>query len=368
LTDPHITLQKLECSKNNDLPALIASNQLPDVMLIGVTNMLNYLELGIPMDLNPLIKESKLDLNAVNPKVIDYVRSFGPNQEMYSMPIYLNTFATYYNKSIFDKFGVPYPKDGMTWDEMFELGRKLSIRDGGTQYYGLQMNNTKRLQTQLALDYVNPSTNKSLIQSDGWKKFFETWKRLAEIPGNQPPESAFLGALNRFVKEQTLAMLPDIQLSSENLESISKTSSVWDVVSFPSFKERPKVGVGVGADALIVTKAAKNPKEAMQVLSVLLSNEVQNSWTKDGFLTVLNNKEVQKQYMSNKPLYKGKNTGAFYYNEIAEPYKVTKFDAIAKKHYDAALKDYVYSNSDLNTILRTKEEATNKEIEAELKK
>jgi multiple sugar transport system substrate-binding protein len=362
---PNITMKKVDCLKGS-LTDLAAGGNLPDIMLVGVTNMLNFLDVNLPLDLNAPMKEGGIDLQKIDPKVVGYVRSFGEHNEMFAMPIYLNTFATFYNKSIFDKFGVTYPKDGMTWPDMIDLAKKLSRTDNGTPYYGLQMRNTKRLQTQMALDFVDPKTSKSLIQSAGWRTFFETWKQMNDVPGNLPGEKDFLGgALNMFVKDQNLAMLADIQLSSDSLESLSKSGSDWDVVSFPVFKEKPKVGVGVGADALIVTRGSKHVKEAVNALSVYLSNEVQDDWTKQGFLTVLNNNEIKKNYMLEKPLYKGKNTKAFYYNEIADAYRVSPYDDIAKKTNDAALKEYIYGKKDLNTVLRETEEATNKLIEAE---
>jgi multiple sugar transport system substrate-binding protein len=362
---PHITMKKVDCVKGS-LTDLAAGGNLPDIMLVGVTNMLNFLDVNLPLDLNASMKEGGIDLARIDPKVVGYVRSFGTQNEMFAMPIYLNTFATFYNKSIFDKFGVTYPKDGMTWPDMIDLAKKLSRTDNGTPYFGLQMRNTKRLQTQMALEFVDTKTNKSLIQSAGWRTFFETWKQMADVPGNLPNEKDFLGgALNLFVKDQNLAMLADIQLSSASLESLSKSGSDWDVVSFPVFKEKPKVGVGVGADALIVTRGSKHVKEAINALSVYLSNEVQDDWTKQGFLTVLNNNEIKKNYMLDKPLYKGKNTQAFYYNEIADAYKVSQYDDIAKKANDAALKEYIYGKKDLNTVLRETEEKTNKLIEAE---
>lgn len=45
-------------------------------------------------------------------------------------PVVNNTMSLYYNKDLFDKFGVSYPKDGMTWDEVLELNRQLD-KNGG---------------------------------------------------------------------------------------------------------------------------------------------------------------------------------------------------------------------------------------------
>jgi multiple sugar transport system substrate-binding protein len=46
----------------------------------------------------------------------------------------------FYNKELFDRFGVPYPKDTWTLAEFEETARKLARKDGDTQYWGYQPN------------------------------------------------------------------------------------------------------------------------------------------------------------------------------------------------------------------------------------
>jgi len=46
----------------------------------------------------------------------------------------------FYNKDLFDKAGVPYPKEGWTLDDMVDKARKLTRQDGQTQFWGYQVN------------------------------------------------------------------------------------------------------------------------------------------------------------------------------------------------------------------------------------
>lgn len=48
----------------------------------------------------------------------------------------MNNVVTYYNREIFDKFAISYPRDGITWEEMAALAQKVSRVDNGVQYYG----------------------------------------------------------------------------------------------------------------------------------------------------------------------------------------------------------------------------------------
>ena len=50
----------------------------------------------------------------------------------------------YYNKRLFDRAGVPYPRDGWTWDEFRSACQKLTVRPPGALHpaqYGFQVEN-----------------------------------------------------------------------------------------------------------------------------------------------------------------------------------------------------------------------------------
>ncbi len=46
----------------------------------------------------------------------------------------------FYNKDLFDRAGVPYPKDNWTLDDLVDKARKLVRQDAGQQYWGYQVN------------------------------------------------------------------------------------------------------------------------------------------------------------------------------------------------------------------------------------
>jgi len=54
----------------------------------------------------------------------------------YMTPTDVGSLVIYYNKSLFDKKGIPYPKKGWTWDEFKDIIPKLSYTEGDTRYYG----------------------------------------------------------------------------------------------------------------------------------------------------------------------------------------------------------------------------------------
>ena len=51
------------------------------------------------------------------------------DNKLYALPIDNGAEAVYYNKEIFDKAGVPYPRDTWTWDDLLDKARRLTRKD-----------------------------------------------------------------------------------------------------------------------------------------------------------------------------------------------------------------------------------------------
>jgi multiple sugar transport system substrate-binding protein len=58
-------------------------------------------------------------------------KHYSPKEKIFALPMTLGYYVMYYNNNIFDKFGVSYPKDGMTWDDVAALAKKVSHLESG---------------------------------------------------------------------------------------------------------------------------------------------------------------------------------------------------------------------------------------------
>lgn len=144
------------------------------------------------------------------PVTIDALKNFGDDSgKFYGLPFVRNNAVLYYNKDLFDKFGVDYPEDGMSWDEVIEISRKMTRTDEGVDYSGLHAHGYMELGGQMELPFVDPEKRESLIEKnfEDWKYVFET---LGKIYAHDPNKQLGSGR-NReaFLKDRTLAMWPD---------------------------------------------------------------------------------------------------------------------------------------------------------------
>ncbi|TNJ65385.1 extracellular solute-binding protein [Paenibacillus hemerocallicola] len=366
---PHVTLQVVENKKGSEIQDLITANEIPDIIWEGLTNMGAALaEYDVPMDLTPLAKKYGFDMNKYDTKLVDSIKSYSSKGEILYIPYNVLVFGLHYNKDIFDKFGVSYPKDNRTWEEVTELGKRLTRKEGDLQYIGLRPPlGVNRVQSQLSLSYVDAGGQKAVLAADGWKRLFDTFKSMNEFP-NAPVIKSFFDARDEFLKKRTVAMLPDIlQLQNSDMALLEKEGLKWDFVTYPTFKDKPGVGVGVFSDGFVLPKGSKHADLAFQIVTFLSTDpDVQTEATKNGRITALKDPKVLEHAFENNPAAKGKNVQSVLTQKYPDPIRSSPYNGTGSGIINAKLVDYVNGKADVNTLLKQAEEEFDKKI-AELK-
>lgn len=361
---PHITVEMIRLGKGEaSIESMLARGDFPDFMFTTYPRIKAHRDLGTALDLSALIKNQKLDLNRFDAAALETSRVYGDGT-YYGIPFSLNFLAFFYNKDLFDQFGIGYPKEGMTWEETITLARSFSRTVGGVTFKGIMLPGIADLSTQLSLPRVDLKTNKAAIASESWRRVFDVIKAANDIPGNQSP------VLDDFLVNQRLAMLPSYDARFAALEKLHGTPNnfKWDVTQFPSFKEYPNRSLASSGHFLLVSALSKQKDEAFEVIKLLTSNEVQNLITEHGRFTSLRDEAIRNRYGVNMKSMQGKNISVVFKSAFAPPFTPTAYDAIASKYLNEAVKKLIAGQSDINTIMREAEELTNREIEAELKK
>lgn len=139
---PNITLELMEGNPANsqDVQELLAKKEIPDI--ITVAPSLEYIEdLDLLAPIDDLIEKHEFDLSIFRDGIVEDLRAYDPlgKNQLYGLPIEISLTAMFYNKDIFDKLGKDYPTDNMTWDEVIDLARELTVERDGIQYKGLQI-------------------------------------------------------------------------------------------------------------------------------------------------------------------------------------------------------------------------------------
>ena len=141
--NPGITVQ-LEPVSGSDyygrLLTQIAANDAPDIMNIGDDAVPRFVmsEAFLPLD-DFIAGEDGLDTGIYLPGLLE------PGQwddQQWFLPKDYSPMAVYFNKAIFDEYGVAYPEAGWTWDDLLATAQELTVDtdgDGQTDIWGIQL-------------------------------------------------------------------------------------------------------------------------------------------------------------------------------------------------------------------------------------
>ncbi|CAG7630669.1 ABC transporter substrate-binding protein [Paenibacillus allorhizosphaerae] len=366
---PNITLELVKPGKGTNIEDLIAAGSPPDLLLTWNGRLLYTKEMDLLEDMTPLLTKHKVDLNRFEPAAIEAIKMVSDKGELYALPFALQHYALYYNKDIFDKFGVPYPKDGMTWEQTVELAKKVSREDTGTVYRGMGIQNLASLHYPLSLGAVDAKTNKAVIQNEQWKKVFELGKSIYGIEGNAP-KKFFNDDDDAFVKNRIIAMLPAVNMIPRLMEAEKEKNDLnWDIAQYPSFPERPNMYAMMNTHVVAVTKSSKNKDAAVEVMKVLTSDEVQLiSSQKTARLTSLKSPEIVKAFGTDIPSLKGKHVDSIFKSKHAPGVVMSEYLGKATTILRDQFTQYFNGGKDANTALRDSEESINKMIQTDKQK
>ncbi|CAG7657973.1 hypothetical protein PAECIP111802_06908 [Paenibacillus allorhizosphaerae] len=362
---PNITPQLIPQSATT-LDKMVASGEVPDMILSTSYWYYDLLERGLVSDLNSFIKNEKISFSKFEPEAIDVMKSFSDKGETFGMPYSIMYNMLIYNKDIFDKFAVPYPKDGMTWEETIELAKRVTRLDQGVQYVGLDIGPPTRLTRQLGLPALDEKGEKAVFQTEGYKKAYSLLEKLYSIPGIVEPNKRYEYGIDFFLKDQKLAMYQfNTAAITARLPQLKQTGKDfnWDVVSLPTFEDKKGYSREPEVQMAAVTPNSKNKKAAYAVIKTMISEEAQRAMNRGSKATVLADPAMKKEYALDTKLYEGKNIQNVFVPKLTKVPRQHKYDIKVYPFLNEAAKKIAYEKKDVNTVLREAEEKADKWIQ-----
>lgn len=358
---PDYKIKYIPTGTGTSLPELVASGQQIDNFWGAASTTIGRLkEFKLELDMNELIKKHGVNVSAIEKATMDSVRTLSDENKLYALPLISNTGALYYNKSLFDKFGVSYPQDGMNWDQVLEVAKKLKRVDGGTTYYGIgYVYANHMISSSIAIPHVDQKTNKATIVSDErWKIVFDKIFQMRETADKKKIYT------NEFLKEQNTGMLDALA----NLFQNTDMSAInWDMVTYPVYKESANKGPQPIPTLFGITSTSKFKDEAMEVLKHMLTEEVQLAYSERAIIPVVMNDKIINAF-GTKSNFPGKNLKSIIKNGFSAMSWNSPLESKISPIYSRATDDYVDGKGDLNTIMRNAETEINKLLSEETKK
>ncbi|MCR5735200.1 MAG: extracellular solute-binding protein, partial [Lachnospiraceae bacterium] len=134
---PNVTIEMVDLGSTDYQTVLgtqlSGSDASFDVVTIkDVPGLVTLANKGVLEPLDDLIAQDGIDLSVYN-GITDQVKV---NDTLYELPFRRDIWVLFYNKDVFDKAGVDYPTNDMTWEEYDELARKITDTTPGSEVYG----------------------------------------------------------------------------------------------------------------------------------------------------------------------------------------------------------------------------------------
>ncbi|MCZ8510952.1 extracellular solute-binding protein [Paenibacillus filicis] len=360
---PNYTIKYIKRdTKENSLTNILTAGGQIDIILSSIGLFPSYViqPVDIQMDMTDLVQKHNLDLSKFEPESINPIKSLGG---LYGIPYNYSQLALFYNKDIFDKFGVSYLKDGSTWDDILNKAKQLSREENGQSYVGFSYSSFhfNRL-LSLSLPFINEN-NKFAMNTDDWKRFYEKeiispLKGLSEADIKNTLTGDQTGL---FINKRNIAMYVFLDGMRD---SLAKSDVNWDMVSLPVFPEKPGIGSQLYPGYAAIAKTSKYPDQAMEVIKFMTSDEQQIRMAQKGSVSVLTSKAVKDAFLQDTP-YKDKNVkNALFFNKPAPSPKLSLYDQQALDAITKRIPDMISGKIDTNTAFRDAEEEANKKIES----
>jgi len=258
----------------------------PDVIALDASSAAIFINNGVLRDLTPFIEhDPQVKLSGFFPNVVNVARR---GKALYAMPANFTPMMMWYNKASFRRAGVPYPKDGWTWDDFLATAKRLHMQDknGQTVQYGFEVTSWMPGWVmwiwQNGGDVLSPDGTHASGYLDGPKsveaiRFYTDLERKWHVSPSTSQEQA-LGDLN-FEAGRVPMMVSGHWVIPSFLANENVHFNDIGVVGLPRKDKRVTVIYESGPAMM---KASRHPKEAWEYIKFMTGPWVQKQYAETG--------------------------------------------------------------------------------------
>ena len=305
--NPHVNIQYEPTAGSEYMTKLkvsISAGTAPDV--VWVDNWLELLPRGVFEPLDEYAKKFNFPLSEQNQEILEMCSY---NGKIYGLCGWTGITGIYYNKELFDKAGVEYPKEGWTWDDVTDMAKKITKGEGADKIYGISLqldwngaiepmmwgNGSRMIDDNLNYDGVMNSDKAA--EAVAWYTSFTK-------EGLAPRLSALksMGGTDEMFKAGKTGMVYSFSGNVKGLRESGFDMNKVGVIQLPvgSSGSKPAATV-LFTNPICVSKDSKNKDEACKFLFARVGEEIQEEFTSMGWTMPAMPKLVDKMNLADDP-------------------------------------------------------------------
>src|SRR5699024_1118282 len=164
------------------------------------------------------------------------------------------------------QFGVDYPEDGLTWEEVIEIGKKVFGEMNGVEYNGLYMPKAGGSFNWTIGNFIDPDTDEPLWPNNEiLHEYFELYKETYSIQGNPYINEHWEeDGWPELFAQGRLAMAPHWFMPPPEDSGVN-----WDIATYPE----PENGVPSDGWAVGISSTSEHKEAVLEVFDFWLSDE-----------------------------------------------------------------------------------------------
>lgn len=346
---PWITLDHIQASSDRgQLEELFAEGISPDIIFEISHDNMEYF--GLDYDLDELIEKHQYDTSHIQPAYLDAIRAKDPDRRLLGLPYEIINWVLFYNKDIFDMFGVDYPTEPMTWSEAIELASRLTGERDGVYYRGIDMGPAHVPMAQFSVNKTDPETGEVLIEEkEEFARYLDLVRDMADLDTSGEP---FFDQ-GKFIEERSTAMFVEFVQAVEWWSDAEGFN--YDVAPLPTWDGEP--AVTHRADEAIlhlsISPLSENKDAAFRMLTHFTEKEYQIFASRIGLGPSTVDQDVLDQFFQDYEITHDKNMESIFTNPPASPPEViSRWDAYVDMNVHRFINDEDYNHLDRNEYLR----------------
>lgn len=288
---------------------MMGASSVPDVFCVPDGNFGQWVKTGVMLNLQEYYDNSKvIDKEHIASSALQRYRWNGKTMgtgDLYCVPKDITPYVMYYNKDLFDEYGIEYPSSTEIMDpyEALEMWKQFGYERGTVRtksngelklkdnhIYGVAKIYPEGLIWSNGADYLSENRTEVLIDSD---EFIEAYEYIVEAQMTYAvaPTATDLASTS----EKTLFLNGKaacyIEGRSVTTDLRNKADFNWDIAPIPAFTTNQQCNGWSGSVGYGVYVNTEHPDEAYKLAEYFTSKEGQMIMAEAGFTAPLYNDE-----------------------------------------------------------------------------
>lgn len=363
--NPNITIKPIDIDAaqyDNKVTTMLASGDTTDILTMKNTiSYSGYAYRGQIEDLTSHIKKT-VDMS----KYKGTYDALNIDNKYYAEPYRTDFWVLYYNKKLFDKAGIAYPKN-LTWDQYAELAQKLTSGSGSSKVYGTYDHTWRSIVEATAS--AQTSSNLLSAKYDYFKPYYETFLKIQKSGSTLDfgtAKSTNTTYASQFETEKA-AMLPMGTWYMAGILSSKEKGSTnvdWAIAPMPQKDSSGKTTTFGSPTAFAINKNSKQKEAAQKFIDFATGEKGAKVLAKIGIVSAYKSDEINKIYFSQKGMPTDEESKkAFSPDKIGIEMPVSKhsaaIDKILTEEHELIMVGKPLDSEIVNMEKRVKEELQN---------